>query len=102
MGTEVKSFFSTTVKSSFVSVNPVPHMTSANMRVMRSPLLVHNNRDGLQSAKIAPPRTKNGKPEVRVASVASRRLLLSLSGDTSSLALSDADNEVVDKDEVNS
>mmetsp|Transcript_7729 Transcript_7729/g.15901 ORF Transcript_7729/g.15901 Transcript_7729/m.15901 type:complete len:199 (+) Transcript_7729:457-1053(+) len=30
-GTDARSFFSTTVKSSFVSVNPVPHMTKANM-----------------------------------------------------------------------
>mmetsp|Transcript_12763 Transcript_12763/g.29842 ORF Transcript_12763/g.29842 Transcript_12763/m.29842 type:complete len:209 (-) Transcript_12763:148-774(-) len=74
-GTAARSFLRTTVKSSLVSVKPVPHMTRASIRVMRSPLFVQRKRDGRKRASIAPPNTKNGKPDVKVARIVSSRLL---------------------------
>ena len=45
-GTAARSFFRTTAKSSFVSVKPVPHITRANIIVIRSPLFVQSKREG--------------------------------------------------------
>lgn len=73
-GTAARSFCNTTVKSSLVSVKPVPHMTLASMIVIRSPLLVHSNVDGLSKAMMEEPKTKKGKAEVNDARTWSSRL----------------------------
>ena len=74
-------------------------MTMASMIVIRSPLLVHIKSDGRQRANIAAPSTKNGKPEVKVARVASRRLL-SFVFSKSSFVLSEAKDDNSDGDKV--
>jgi len=74
-GTAAISFLRTTVKSSFVNVNPVPLITKASIIVIRFPLFVHIKRDGRYRAKSAAPNTKNGKPDVSVERILSSRFL---------------------------
>ncbi len=64
-GTAAKSRPKTFVKSSFSNVKPVAHMTLANIHEIKVPRFVHINVVGCNNPKMADPRTKNGKADVK-------------------------------------
>jgi hypothetical protein len=70
-GTAARSLFKTFVKSSFSSVSPVAHMTLASIQVINDPRFVQRSVDGRKRPIIAAPKTKKGKPEVKLDSTVS-------------------------------
>jgi hypothetical protein len=87
-GTDAKFLASTSVKSLFSRVIPVPNMTHASIREMISPRLTHSSVEGTRKPAMADPRTKSGKADVSRESMASSFLVSALETFSSDSVLS--------------
>lgn len=72
---------------------PVAHITEANIQLIKDPWFVHIKVDGRNKPRIADPRTKNGKSDVKL----DRTLSSVLGFDTSPLTPEAAHNLVLFK-----